>query len=225
MKEEVKMKISLRAVRISGFCGLLLIGLIASSRADSRQWSYYRSDDFDGRALRLLWHVEGAEATVADGMLHLANAPGASCTVALKGLYQVNEARIYLYWPWAMETRMVAPGNAESAAGGITISFGHDGDRQWQADSTSVLLGQRTPGEQEGWNTRMDVVGLYDRGKLQFRVTVDGREQPMEWSGPPLSGERDIFLRAEGIGNDQQSVRIGVKQRQDEEWYYPCTIK
>src|SRR5262249_26474430 len=106
-----------------------------------RGWSYYAFDDFETTALRPRWYVRSTELALFGGKVSLTNRNSEDGFIALKGLYKVNEPRIFLRWPWAAETRMIRPQDASAAFnGGISIAVRKDGGWSGEAE-----IGQIAP--------------------------------------------------------------------------------
>ncbi len=116
---------------------------------DDRMWPYYRHDNFENDALRHCWHVKDTEASQEDGILKLINRADVQGMVVLKGLYQVSQPRIYLTWPWSVETELILPMKGPFNAG-ISITFGQLTGRGSQENPGEVLLGSRKTGQQDG---------------------------------------------------------------------------
>jgi len=182
------------------------------THADSRQWSYYGSDDFENDTLRALWHVPDTEVRLVAGKIHLTNPSDVQGLLVLKGLYQVSEPRIYLYWPWAMETEMCAPAGVESFNGGITLKFGVDA-----REREGVFQGNQSTTASGGWSFRLDAGQEVIRGKASVYYAVDG-DKTSDWAGPRFHQADRLFLRVEGVGDDRRTVRVGVKLRDTDDW-------
>jgi hypothetical protein len=83
---------------------------------DAENWMLYPSDDFEGSYLRRRWLIRNTAVTVHDGCVRLANENGSTGAILLKGCYdnrsasgQGGKPKIYLRWPWMVETRLRIP--------------------------------------------------------------------------------------------------------------------
>jgi hypothetical protein len=192
------------------FVGALLSFSAGHFRAEvghvaPRGWSYYASDDFDLDVLRPRWAIRNSDVSVSGGMVHLKNRNDTDGMLELKGIYKVSEPRIFLKWPWAMETRMIAPVTTD-AAYNVGVIIGVSDDHGWKANielgrtgafgSTSVF-----------YNSEGHAAGVYSK-----------------WEGNALDKENDLLLRVEGVGTDQRTVRMGVKRALGGEWIWSPAI-
>ncbi len=198
------------------FLAMLAFGVMPEGRADDRQWPYYGQDDFELDGLRLCWYVNGGRAEARDGMLHLTAPTDKRAFVALKGLYQVSEPRIYLYWPWAMETKLVpseeVPGKTIAFNAGIMINFGND-----RAQGQSEFLGIASTTDTVAWQSMFEARLEKRDGITSFSYLIDGHVTDIE---PPRGSEdsKAFHLRVEGVGEDGRTLRVGVKAGAEDPW-------
>ena len=171
-----------------------------------RGWSYYAFDDFETIALRPRWFVHNTDIALSGGRVSLTNRNGEDGFIALKGLYKVNEPRIFLQWPWAVETRMITEAR-ESAAfnGGISMTVRNDG----------------------GWSGLLDIGQIAAFGGSSVYYSVEGKRVGLNasWAGNALDRADSLSLRVEGVGEDQRTVRLGVKAAPTDPWIWSPEIK
>lgn len=183
---------------------------------DDRMWPYYRHDNFENDALRHCWHVKDTEASQEDGILKLRNRADVRGMVVLKGLYQVSQPRIYLTWPWSVETELILPMKGPFNAG-ISITFGQLTGRGSQEDPGEVLLGSRKTGQQDGGTVALNAGFRMQMGQPVPYVEIDGTPLSLEGSLNPGKNRR-AWLRIEGASKNQRTLRAGIKYASENEW-------
>src|SRR6202022_3370325 len=74
----------------------------------------YPSDDFDEPYLKRRWYIRDTDAEVSGGRVSLTNPNSTNGSISLKGCFDNRTAsgeggrpKVYLSWPWAMETEML----------------------------------------------------------------------------------------------------------------------
>jgi hypothetical protein len=176
-----------------------------SGQVAPRGWSYYAADEFELDVLRPRWAINNSDVSVHGGMVQLQNRNDRDGLLELKGLYKVSEPRIFLQWPWTMETRMIAPQTTDSAYNVgvlITVSDGHG----WKAN---IELGR---------------TGAFGSQCVFYNVEGHAAGVYSQWEGNALDKENDLKLRVEGVGNDQKTVRMGVARASGGAWIWSPPI-
>jgi hypothetical protein len=198
------MKTSAASAVLIVVLGILVSGghfRAAAPRLAPRGWSYYAFDDFDLDVLRPRWTIRNTNVSFSGGLVRLTNRNDTDGMLQLKGLYKVSEPRIFLRWPWAMETRMVAPATTDAAYNaGILISVSDD----------------------HGWKANLEVGRMGAFGSTSVYYNLEGKSAGVysKWAGNALDNENDLLLRAESVSSDQRTVRIGVKRAAGGEWMW-----
>lgn len=198
---------------------------ISETKGDSRNWPYYSHDEFDGEHLRLLWNVAKTNATVSAGRLHLTNPCSTEGTVAIKGLHQVSEPRIYLRGPWAMECQMIMP-SAEGHAwldGGITIRFGYLDAAQIERDQTAVLIGKRTADQTNVPAVVLKFGRRVSDGRPRLYIDLDGKALGASWP-ESLEKSPEVWLRVECKAGDPAGPKCSVKLSKDAPWTWLADV-
>ena len=80
-----------------------------ANQSTPQDWSSYAFDNFEVTALRPRWFIQNTDVNLSDGKVFLTNRDNVEGLIALKGLYKGDVPRIFLYWPWAMETHVICP--------------------------------------------------------------------------------------------------------------------
>jgi hypothetical protein len=164
--------------------------------AAPRGWSYYAFDDFEGNALRPRWQVINTEASVSGGKVWLTNRNDADGLLALKGLYRVDVPRVFLFWPWSVETR---------------VSFPPPGGAAYDA---GILI---KVGNRSGWSADIEAGRFSAFGGTSAYYSAAGRRTAVPYANG-LDHAGGLELRVESVGNDQQTVHIGVKAAGADAW-------
>jgi hypothetical protein len=185
-----------------GFCG----DPAHLTQPTPRGWSYYAFEDFDLDVLRPRWSIKDTEVRLSDGKVYLTNRNDGDGLLVLKGLYKVSAPRIFLQWPWAMETRMITPASTDAAFNAgifISVSDGH------------------------GWSAQLALGRTGAFGSSCVYYSADGKSSGVysKWAGNALDDANDLLLRIEGLGDDQRTVRMGVKRAAADAWIWSPEIQ
>jgi hypothetical protein len=176
-------------------------------------WTDYPSDDFDEPYLKRRWYIRDTDVEVSGGRVSLTNPNSTNGSITLKGCFDNRTAsgeggrpKLYLSWPWAMETEMLVSALLTSETpfcGGMRVTLCNPGGMQ-----ATVEIGR---------------AGGFGANWAFYRI--DHNREDAWTTEPSINEATRLFMRIEGLGDDRRSVRCGIKAREHHEWHWSTTLQ
>ncbi len=157
-------------------------------------------DDFAEAQLGSQWSQENVTVGFAKGWVTLSGPNNTLGRIVLQVQGKGSSGSLDLQWPWAFESHLDGPNvdpNITAFKGGIGLRcFYASGQSEW------LELGR-----------------LAGPGKnVIYSIGAAYRENAT--ANPSLEQADRLYLRIEGVGNDQRSIRLGVRATETDPWVW-----
>ncbi len=219
-----------RLIRFTAACAVILLFAVLASRAlaGGFDWNAYARDDFDGTYLKRRWFIHDTAVKIDSGRALLTNSNGVTGSISLKGPFQPR--KVYLKWPWAVETCVDLPlkqaGRKIPYCGALGATFCNE--KGLKAEARVGRVG----GFGADWAFyRMPGMGEDDWAKKHYfpesqmpSITAPGKQQA-DWVGDKIDRADRVWLRIEGVGDDQRSIRMGIRAAETDPWTWSPTAQ